>query len=232
MINNLKLGFKIMKYGHAAKLTYIASAVLLVIGIFFCILSCIVGGMTGEHNLPLPGGYFMSLVAMFLLQMLSTVNAVNLVQTSPQKRRLQTSVPAAMSVTLMMAGYLFSAVILGITCLFHPEAIDSAAMQLIAAAILSGIVMVYYGACYKYFYTSTILFFIAFFFIYDFDFSSNWVPAGILPADGTWAGWVLALVLGVVIILVGGFLQYLISLAVYKAPVSKMALGAKLRAEM
>lgn len=232
MTNDLKLGFQIMKYGHAAKLTYIGSAVVLVIGVCFSILSCIAGGMSGENIIPLPGGYFMSLVAMLLLQMLSTVSAVNLVQTSPQKRRLQTSVPAVMSITLMMAGYLFSALILGITCLFHPEAVNSAAMQMIADAVLSGIVMVYYGACYKYFYTSTILFLIAFFFLYDFGFRPNTMLAGILPADGSWAGWGLALVLGAALILACGFLQYLISLAVYKAPVSKMALGAKLRVEM
>ncbi len=232
MINNLKLGFKIMKYGHAAKLSYISSAVLLVIGVLFCVLSCIVGGTTRGNISPLPGGYFMTMVALLFLQLLSTAGAANLVQTSPRKRKLQTSVPAVLSVTLMMAGYLFTVVIMGITCWFHPAAIVTAAMQMFAGAILSGIVMVYYGACFKYFYTSTIMFIIVFFFCYVFGFSQNNLLENIMLFDGSWAGWGLTAALGAAVILVCGFLQYLISLAVYKAPVSKMALGAKLRTQM
>lgn len=228
MINNLKLGFKITKYGHAAKFTYIASAVLLVIGVLFSVLTCAFGGITEESVSPLPGGYFMTLIALFLLQLLSTVSAANLVQTSPQKKRLQTTIPAVMSVTLMIAGYLFTVAIMGVTCCFNPEAINTAAIQLFDSAVLSGIVMLYYGAVYKYFYTSTILFFVLFF---SATFGANGFSA-ILPVDGSWTGWVLAVVLGAVVILVCGFLEYLISLAVYKAPVSKMALGAKLRVEM
>lgn len=231
MTNDLKLGFQIMKYGHAAKLTYIGSAVVLVIGVCFSILSCIAGGCPGRISF-----LFREAISCRWWQCFScrcSLPSARLIWCRLLlRRRLQTSVPAVMSITLMMAGYLFSALILGITCLFHPEAVNSAAMQMIADAVLSGIVMVYYGACYKYFYTSTILFLIAFFFLYDFGFRPNTMLAGILPADGSWAGWGLALVLGAALILACGFLQYLISLAVYKAPVSKMALGAKLRVEM
>ena len=80
MINNLKLGIKIMKYGHSAKLSFVAAIVLMVFGLVFSLVSMSV-------KFSFPGGYFIMMAVLLLLQVISTVNASHLVQTSPVKNK-------------------------------------------------------------------------------------------------------------------------------------------------
>lgn len=224
MINDLKIGFKIMKYGHAAKLSIIASIIVGLFGLAFCALSLV---MTSTF----PGGYFLMMSVLLLLQLISTVGAANLVQTSPMKRKLQTSVPALISVVLMLGGYLFQAAASAVMVCVKPETLQASCTQLIFTAVIMGVIMLYYGAVYKYFVASTAAFLIVFLIIYEPMIMGDllWTY---LPFSGAWGNFVLSAAIGLVIILAGGVLEYLISLAVYKAPVSKWALGARLRKQM
>lgn len=224
MINDLKLGFKIMKYGHSAKLSIIGSIVLAVFGLVFCVISIAV-------SVSFPGGYFLMMSVLLLLQLISTVNAANLVQTSPMKKKLQTSVPALFSVLLMLAAYLFNVVVAAIAACAKPEAIKFFCTQIISTAVIMGVIMLYYGVVYKYFVASTVGFFIIFMFVYP-SYSGNELYWSFMPFAESWQNFVLTAVIGLGIILVCGVLQYLISLAVYKAPISKRALGARLRSQM
>lgn len=224
MINDLKLGFKIMKYGHSAKLSIIGSIIVAVIGILLCAAGALVTNT-------FPGGYFLMMAALLLLQLLSTVNAANLVQTSPMKKKLQTSVPALLSVLLMMAAYLVNIIVAAVTVCADPEAAELACAQIICTAVIMGIVMLYYGAVFKYFVVSTAFFLLAFIATYPtmIDGELHW---GIMPFPGVWGNFALTSATGAVIILVCGTLEYLLSLAVYKAPMSKRALGARLRSQL
>ena len=224
MINDLKLGFKLMKYGHSAKLSIIGSIVLAVFGLVFCVISIAV-------SVSFPGGYFLMMSVLLLLQLISTVNAANLVQTSPMKKKLQTSVPALFSVLLMLAAYLFNVVVAAISACAKPEAIKFFCTQIISTAVIMGVIMLYYGVVYKYFVASTVGFFIIFMFVYP-SYSGNELYWSFMPFAESWQNFVLTAVIGLGIILVCGVLQYLISLAVYKAPISKRALGARLRSQM
>lgn len=224
MISNLKLGFKIMKYGHAAKLSIIGAIAMAVFGLVFCAISIMA-------DVSFPGGYFLMFATLLLMQLSSTVNAANLVQTSPMKKKLQTSVPALLSTLMMLAAYLFNVVVAAVMTCANPEALEPFCTQMMITAVLMGVVMLYYGAVFKYFVASTMFFFIV---IYPCLMSGmgGELLWGIVPFTGTWGNFVLAAVTGLAIILVCGAGQYLISLAVYKAPISKRALGARLRSQL
>lgn len=225
MINDLKLGFKLMKYGHSAKLSIIGSIVLAVFGLVFCAVGI-------KVRQALPGGYFLMLSVLLLLQLISTVNAANLVQTSPMKKKLQISVPALFSVLLMLAAYLLNVVVAAVA-LFHanPESLELFCSQIMYTAVMMGIIMLYYGAVFKYFVASTVVFFIMFVLAYPFVISGM-LQWSFMPFAEPWENFALTAVTGLAVILVCGVLQYLISLAVYKAPISKRALGARLRSQL
>ena len=228
MINDLKLGFKIMKYGHSVKLSIIGSIAMAVLGLVFCAI-----GITTTSSFL--GGYLLMMSALLLLQLISTVNAANLVQTSPMKKRLQTSVPAIFSTFLMLTAYLLNVAVVAVAVCANPEAVEFFCTLIMCTAVLTGVIMLYYGAVYKYFVASTVIFFIIFIFIYPSVISGDikdelyW---NFMPFAGYWENFALTVVIGLAIILVCGVLQYLISLAVYRAPISKLALGARLRSQL
>lgn len=227
MINNLKLGIKIMKYGHSAKLSFVAAIVLMVFGLVFSLVSMSV-------KFSFPGGYFIMMAVLLLLQVISTVNASHLVQTSPVKKKLQTSVPAVVSITLMLAGYLLNLVTVGVVSLCSSKAVSAvgpACNQLIYTAVIMGIVMLYYGACFKRFIASTIVFFVMFFVTYR-PMISGEMYWNLMPFANPLGNFALTALIGLGIILICGLLQYLISLALYKEPMSKLALGANLRRQL
>lgn len=224
MINDLKLGFKIMKYGHSAKLSIIGSIALAVFGLMYCAIS-----ITTKYSLP--AGYFLMLSVLLLLQLISTVSAANLVQSSPMKKKLQTSVPAFFSVLLMLAVYLLNVVVAVVAVCANPEAIELFCTQIMYTIVILGSIMLYYGAVFKYFVASTIFFYIFFMFTY-FPIVRGELQWSFMPFAEPWENFALTVVVGLVVILVCGVLQYLISLALYKAPISKLALGARLRSQL
>lgn len=173
--------------------------------------------------------------ALLLLQLISTVNAANLVQTSPMKKKLQTSVPVLFSIFLMLAAYLLNVVVVAVAVCANPEAVEHFCTLIMYTAVLMGVIMLYYGAVYKYFVASTAVFLIIFIFFYPSIISGDindellW---SFMPFAEPWQNFALTAVIGLAVILVCGVLQYLISLAVYRAPISKLALGARLRSQM
>ncbi|MCM1189223.1 MAG: hypothetical protein NC541_07985 [bacterium] len=223
MISNLKLGFRILKFGLNYKSTVISGIIVSLIGIALCFLQA---SMTEDGTIP--GGYFLALTAMFMVQLLYTCSMSDVIQASPMKKKLQTSVPAVMSVFCMICGY--SALLLteGVAAALWPDAMGSVCEQILFSAVVIGCLMLYMGAAYKYFFVSSALFMAMFFLTFGYyaNRSRNWL-SGI--GAGSWRTFGLVGAAGFAAILICGVLQYLLSLAVYKAPMSKRALAGALR---
>lgn len=90
--------------------------------------------------------------------------------------------------------------------------------------------MLYIAVAYKYFLASITAGITVYVFILARLDVINKIPSGIFGSSI--GSFVLALVIGLVIIVLGGFGQYGVSLLVYKAPMSKYAQTAALRKEM
>lgn len=223
MINDLKLGFKVLKYAHAVKSTLVLGGIMVLIGIALCILNVAV-----ENSFP--GGYFIMITALFLLQLLYSVNMSNLVQASPMKKRLQTSVPAVIGTFCMLMGYLLTVLTEGIVAYFGPEEINYICGQILFTMVVMGVIMLYTGICYKYFVVATVMFILVFAICYSYLISSRgWFIS--FAGDG-WGMFALTAAAGLAFILICGVLQYLLSLAVYKAPMSKRTQAASLRRQL
>jgi len=227
MINDLKLGIKSLRFAHGRIANSIGGLVLFVSG-----LGVLIAGAKSTVT-AFFGGYFLMCAGMFLTQMIYSLNVTGLVQSSPAKKKLQTSVPAVVSFTSMVLIYLIIILIRGLTVLQYPQMTNEVCSSLIIHALVMVVVMVYEAVAYKYFFMSIVMFFFIYFSIYSMeeglshllDFSA-W---GIL---GSGSAFFAAVAIGMLILVLGGLAQYLISLLVYRVPLSKMAQTATLRKEM
>lgn len=220
MIDNYKLGMKMLRYGSGLVGMMVCCSIFLVLG-----LAMNIGyasfGIAGS-----PGDIIFMIVAMFPVQVIYSLSVSNLVQSSPAKKRMQTSVPTTVTCFNMIALCLVNWLCKGIAIIGHPEFIVTACSEMVTLAGFAVFVMLYTAMAYKYFWTSIIVYF----FTLARLNAINQIQFGIF--DNNVSSFALALVISLILIVLGGFGQYGISLLVYKAPMSKYAQSATVRKEM
>lgn len=225
MINDIKLGFKIMRYGHGLVLNIILGALFLVMGIFVIILS-----MSG-YLINWSGGCFAIAAAMIPIQIIFTMNTSNMVLSSPVRKKMQTVVPTVMTCISALVMYLAVDLLLLIMVYINPDRISVACSFVVLMIAFTVFFMIYIPICYKYMVAAVILGIIV------------WACAVnlilIMPNVNTFSffnkgisSFLLISVLGLPAIAISGFLQYLLSLLFYKAPVSKYSQNVYLRKEL
>lgn len=224
MMNNFKLGIKMLRYGSGLVSMMVCGVAFFVLGLLMNIWDKTLG------NAGLSGDVLMMILVMFPAQIIYSLSVSNLVQSSPAKKRMQTSVPATVTCFCVIALYLLLSLINGIMIIRHPEYIRAICVETVTMAVFVVFIMISIAVAYKHFWMSFIAGFAVYYMIsarmtivekFQFEiFSSN---------AGSFA---LALVIGLIIIVLGGFGQYGVSLLVYKAPMSKYAQSAAVRKEM
>lgn len=216
MIKALKLGVKSLGYAHGLKRTCAAYLLLMVTGVLMIIL--------GERRgMGFIGGYFMLGASMAPVQLLYSLSMSDMVQASPAKKRLQTSAPAVVSSCCMMISYLGIALIRAVLVLLGWVPGEKISNELVTLAMLGTAFMMYLAVAYKYFVVSAGLFVCICYFIARFMRDGGINRLGIFGPGGMPVSFLPALLSGMALIAAGGILEYLISLAVYKAPMSKIA---------
>lgn len=224
MINDWKLGMKMLRYTYNLKMTIVSGILFLAAGIFLTVVE-----MNSDSGLL--GGWFFMCIGLLPTQLLYSLNASGIVQVSSAKKKMQTSVPTFMTFVNMAALYVLELIIQGILiwgCAKRPEQV---AYEMFTLVLMTALIMMYLGVSYKYFVISTIVF----------------VPCTIclfsgLMTSGVRYGWntlgvtgiplILVVPAGLVVLVMGGLGQYLLSLLFYRAPLSKMAQAAPLRKEL
>lgn len=226
MINDLKLGFRLLKYAHAYKMNLIFGLMMSALGVVMCLMSVV----SVQTRNPM-WGYFVVMISVFLLQMLWSVNTASLVQASPMKKKLQTLIPVLLGGFSIMTGYVLFVLLEGIVAVVHPEAMAENCSWIIYSAILMTMLLLYVAFCYKYFFAGTLIFC---FCCYVVSVVYMRIFQETLSAcfQSGWWSFVLAAMLGILILCLGVVLNYLISLAVYKVPISKFSQTASLRQQM
>lgn len=209
-----------LRYGHSVKTNLAGGIMMVVIGSILQSLNF------ASVNARLPGSIFMLMGAMFPIQLLFSLNMSHLVQASPAKKRMQTSVPAVMSGCGMLAMYLVHVLIAVLLTAINPQLISYLCSETVLLALFAVILMLYLSVCYKYFWVSAIMFFAAYSYIYTVWGRSR----SLFPEFGSgWVSLLFAAAVGIVLIAAGNLLQYGIFCLVYKVPLSKMAQAASLR---
>ena len=99
MINDWKLGMRMLRHAYGVKLNCIAAGLLLLLEVPAVIL----GRVDGNG---FPACYILLVMGMLPVQMLLSLSVSSMVQTSPMKKKLQTKIPALVNLTVMWAVYL------------------------------------------------------------------------------------------------------------------------------
>ncbi len=221
MINDLKLSFKMLKYGHGMKMTIVGCVV-------FALFAVLMWALTFMGDIGFSGGYFFSLSGVFVQQLLSSTEYANFVQASPAKRRLQTSGCTMLTMVFMVASYLIGTLLELILILVKPQMIDAACERQIFLMLMMALITIYGSVCYKLYAVATTVFFISFGILFGAmqGYFESIVIVGSIGKFGVISA------VGVVVIVIACGLGYLLTLAVYKIPMSKYAQGAALRRQL
>lgn len=221
MINDMKLGIRLLRYGYGIKMNLVLLIVCVAADVLFFALE--LAGITTPLD-----GYLLLACAMVPVQILFSLNVVDIVLASPVRKKLQTSVPAVMSLCATLAAYLIIVLKKAVIVLIHPDKTAQSAVMLSFLAFLAAVIMVFTGVLYKSFAAFVVLCFSLSGFISFFMMSL--LRSDFLGEDmGALARSTL---IGAVLILAGGALEYALSVLFYKKPVSKKTLGGKLSREL
>ncbi len=223
MISNWKLGMKILRYSYGIKTNLFVAAALLGMNVLY-----IFPNITTYKGI-LSGCMLMS-VGLLPTQMLYSLSASNMVQASPCKKRMQTSVPAAVTFGSMALMYLVAVLERGIIVLVRPDSMGWGAGSLLIQAALMMTVMLYMGIAYKYFVAATLCFIPALMLLLT-RIRVNSIYEWNLLRHG-WFSFGMAIILGLAALAAGALLQYFLTLLLYRVPLSKAAQVAPLRREL
>lgn len=216
MINDFKLGLKLMRHGLSFKSSIISSILFLIGGLMF--------EASGEP-IGIVGSVYAVMGSIMVYQLVQSLTCAGLVQSSSLKKRLQTSISAICTFVCTM---IFNTIIVGVKILIgylnHTPMNEVAAGILVTGFFLI-IIMVYMGTSMKAFLLSTILFImscgIVGYFI-GMGLGLDWFARWNISIGVSIAGSYLAVV-------IGSFLMYLISIAFYKKDYSKTTFDSALK---
>lgn len=229
MIKQLKMGFKLLPYCYGVVTNLILLVIMLVIGI-----------SAEAHSFELPvkgtdfnayqnlGGYIILVAGMFVLQMLISLNVPDFMATSPWKKRIQTSVFALMSFVCYFVCYV---IIVGLKIMKYSAGTISYEMlivELLGFPIMILMLNVYMAIALKYFVASTVVFCLlmpVLMSMHGIAYYFGWIQL-----DGITLAGVIAL--GVLSLVVGSVLDYLLLKLIYKKPVSKYSQVSSLKKKM
>lgn len=212
-----KFAFKCMKYSYNLKINLICAGIFIAIGVLYETMD-LVKGM---------GGYLLIVVSMYPAQILYSVCGSQLVQSSPYKKALMTSMPTMLTLCSGLLSYVLLVVLEGVRMIIKPETADQSISTILMAGILLLILDIYVGIVYKYFWVSMMLMCISIVGIYSnisFILRSRQFTQLLSGCSLP-----VAIVVGLCLALLGSLLQYGISLLVYKKPVSKQAIYGMMR---
>lgn len=163
------------------------------------------------------GGYLLMVLAVYPAQLLSSLTVSNLVQTSPWKKALQTSVPTALTAGAFALTYGGALIISLLRLNARPEMREDMVMILVLFTFEIFLIMTYCGIAYKTYVLGTALFIIV------FVIGSRVIQIG--AALGVFRGVsvFVAACSGFAAMLLGSAVQYGLSLMLYKRALSKNA---------
>jgi hypothetical protein len=219
MINDFKLGFKIIKYGLNFKVSVIASVLMLFFG---CLMDVAIPGT------PI-NGLYVGMVGMFIMQMICSVSVSTMVQSSSRKRQLQTSVPAIVCSVYLLFGNTISIILklVGLKVRLVDAEVWDWEMSYIANGILFNalfmvIIVLYNAGATKVFWQATVCFIIIYLVYFFFSTSSlmEEIPFN-LSIEA-------AVVISYLIIIVASVLIYFLFVAMYKRDYSKQTFEMQL----
>lgn len=192
----------------------------------FCIIFFIVGTILKlfpvetDHLAIDAGAVFLFSSAMFPAQLVMSLDMSQMVQVSPYKKKLQTSIPAKMTTAGVMIMLGWGIFLQMISCVITGKNFADQGVKLLMTGMWAFVVLFFTGVCYKFFVVSMFIMYILV------------IGAGLLVGIVQFLipkGFIhplVAIVADIVLVLTGGVIQYGLMKLFYKFPLSKAAFGA------
>lgn len=229
LLKEISLGFRTIRYGFQLKTNIALVVIFFILGIITEI------GCRGTVYF---GGFYMTICGIVPMQLICSLGVSDLAKSSPKREHMETFIPTACSTVTMLAVYTVLMIIKAVLCQIYPEYAGTISYQLIMTGVMCALIMVYCGVVFKHFILSIILLCVA--------MSVGGFCEGILMAVDTLEGngfiitsgtpmelpFIPCALAGYLLILIGGFLCWLLTKLFYKHEMSKYAYGAALRKAM
>ena len=212
-MKDLKLGFKLIRYGYKLK-TNIMMLIL------FTAIGCMVE--ISSHGTNMLGGFYFMLTGMFAYQMIIYMNASDYVQSSVMKRKLETGLPAFVSTIVYIVLFTLLLVEKYILIRMYPGNTEKYLDALFMIVLLLFGAMIFCGACYKYFVASFIVFMLVV--MFGVNTLNSWLYDHHIFMFKS-AGLLKMAIIGYAAIIVGGILEYAVSVKLYEKPLSELAMS-------
>ena len=230
MIGQCKYAFQMLRYAFGIKGNSVAAVIMVIAGLALEFIS---------HGTNFLGSFFVVVLSMFPVQFLYSISLSDHVASSPYRKRLQTSMPTLMNLTLNIGIFTLLNIIKAVEIYLFPEDAELIIGSLIMLSIAELILAIYTGIVFKYYILATIIL-VVFFSI--FGGIGGWIMAFQEQVYSFYSlfaatcyifmgrmSFVGAVIISYVLIFVGAGFQYLVSLAIYRKPLSKRAQGAAMK---
>ena len=222
MKEQLSKGWKLRGYGLGVKTQRAFCIIFLIAGTLLKLFP-----LETEYMAIDVGAVFLFCSAMFPAQLVMSLDMSQMVQASPYKKKLQTSIPAKMTTVGILIMFGWSMFLQVISCMISGKNFADQGVKLLMTGMWAFVILLFTGICYKFFVVSMIV-------MYIFIFGAGmlleigllfFIPKGFIHP-------LVAIVEDIALILIGGVIQYGLMRLFYKYPLSKAAFGAAIRREM
>ena len=211
MLKDIKLGFKLLKYGYKLKLNIFMLAFFSIFGIVSDIMS---------KGTSIIGGIYIMMCGMFTFQLIMSMDVSEFIQSTSLKKKLQIYIPVLSSTVINLVVFTF--LVIERVILIQNSVADE--KQLIFTLFTLDVVLLsvylYTSICYKYFVFGFIVFMVLFMSIFTVLSGVAFVPVSNAVFK---LGLPVVALLGYIVIFVGGALEILIGELLYKKPLSEFA---------
>ena len=222
MKKNLKKGINLIRYGAAFKMNLVLYVIMFVLGIVAEIVNsqmCI-NGIVMVFDV---GAVFLLCASCFPGQMTLSTDLSALVQTSPHKKNIQTTMMTEMNLTFSLAAMTLIVIIRLIMCtVTHTGLTEGLGDLWYTAGIVEFVLLIFFSVCYKYFILSMAVMYVILLAVgWGLGFAR--VVGVITP---TMLHPLVSVLVSYVLLLAGAILGNLSSRLIYKKNLSKIAFGA------
>ena len=211
MLKDIKLGFKLLRYGYKLKLNIFLLAFFAIFGIVSDIMS---------KGTSIIGGIYIMMCGMFTFQLIMSMDVSEFIQSTSLKKKLQIYIPVLSSTVINLVVFTF--LVIERVILIQNSVADE--KQLIFTLFTLDVVLLavylYTSICYKYFVFGFIVFMVLFMSIFTVLSGVAFVPVSNAVFK---LGLPVVALLGYIVIFVGGALEILIGELLYKKPLSEFA---------
>lgn len=216
MINDIKIGFKLMKHGLSLKSSIFSSVLFLVGGLMFELSGDVMG---------IFGSVYAVMGSIMVYQLVQSLTCAGMVQSSPLKKRLQTSISALCTFVCTMILNTIIVVVKLLVGNHNQTPMNEVAVSILISSVMLVLIMVYMATAMKSFLLSTVVFLgscgIVGYFI-GMGLGLNWFTSWNVSVGA-------AIVVSYLAVALGSFLMYLISLVFYKKEYSKITFEGALK---